>query len=65
MANFAGSPSRSCCSRMIRTPKAWKVLTVSPRVRSRAPASLMIRSFISAAALLVKVTARMARAGTP
>src|SRR5882672_3983541 len=65
MANLAGRPSAAAFSRRIRTPKAWNVDTVRPRQRSAPPASLTMRSFISAAALLVKVTQRMARAGTP
>src|SRR5229473_5161163 len=74
MANRSGNPNRAPCSRSTRTPKAWKVDTVRPRHRWRpkkklffsgSPARRVMRSRISAAALFVNVTARMARAGTP
>ncbi|HEY1333457.1 MAG TPA: hypothetical protein VGF31_04305, partial [Myxococcaceae bacterium] len=62
MANRLGQPRRWTCSRSTSAPKAWKVQTVSACARD--PTSRATRSFISAAALLVKVTARMARGGT-
>ena len=61
MANFRGQPSRWMCWRSTSAPKAWKVQTVS--ACAPCPTRRTTRSFISAAALLVKVTARMARAG--
>ena len=53
----------SSCLRM-RRPRLWKVETISPRVEPRS-VRLCTRSFISRAALLVKVTAAMRPEGTP
>ena len=63
MANFPGRPSVSWFSRTTRSPKAWKVLTVTAPAAD--PASFRTRSFISSAALLVNVTASTCRAGVP
>ena len=60
MANFLGQPSRWMSSRSISAPNAWNVQTSTPWARG--PAMWTSRSFISEAALLVKVTARMLRA---
>ena len=63
MAKRLGSPAAACSSESSQRPKAWKVAT---RTSVPAwPASWATRSRISAAALLVKVTARMAPGSWP
>ena len=63
MLNWGLSPSTPPSSRMIRTPKAWKVqITTSLAAR---PISCLARSRISAAALLVKVMAAMRLGSSP
>ena len=52
------------CWRSTSQPKAWKVQTVSCRATAE-PTRSATRSFISAAALLVKVTARMLEGSMP
>ena len=55
-AEVGVKPTRSPCSRRIRTPSEWKVLTAS-FAAARPPTSARARSRISSAALLVKVIA--------
>ena len=63
MAKRGGRPRAWPCSRSTRAQNAWNV----PTVTSRRPLarSCATRSFISPAALLVKVTARMLDGSTP
>jgi hypothetical protein len=58
-----GSPARSCCSRRIRKPREWKVVTVILATQSGSNARM--RSRISSAALRVKVIARQTSGRTP
>ncbi len=57
-------PSRLLSSRRKRTPNEWNVLSHTRSVRSR-PISGTMRSAISRAALLVKVTPRIASGRVP
>ena len=57
MVKFFVKPSRSASARSMRTHMEWKVDTHMPR--ERVPTSCARRSRISAAALLVKVMARI------
>ena len=57
MVKFFVKPSRSASARSMRTHMEWKVDTHMPR--ERVPTSCAKRSRISAAALLVKVMARI------
>ncbi len=63
MLNRLGRPRAWPCSRRTRAQKAWKVPAVTSRALS--PARCRRRSFISPAALFVKVTARMLEGSTP
>ncbi len=62
-SNRSGSPASAWCSRRIRRPRPWNVVTViSPARPAPSPAS---RSRISWAARRVNVMARNCRAGRP
>ena len=63
MVKRAGGPRAWPCSRRTRAQNAWNVPTVTSRALS--PARCATRSFISPAALFVKVTARMLDGSTP
>ena len=62
MEKFLPYPSRSACTRSILAHMEWKVLAHTP---AQAPSSREMRSFISAAALFVKVIASILCGGTP
>ena len=59
MVKFFVKPSRSASARRMRTHMEWKVDTHMPR--ERVPTSCAKRSRISAAALLVKVMAKISQ----
>src|SRR5687768_52156 len=63
MVNWRENPSRSASRRSSRAERLWKVPIQSP-VGSRS-SRVATRCFISAAALLVKVTAKIRSGGTP
>ncbi|MNG10157.1 hypothetical protein D3C84_936120 [compost metagenome] len=63
MLNWGLRPSTAPSSRIMRTPRAWKVHTTT-FLASR-PISPLARSRISAAALLVKVMAAMRCGSSP
>ena len=56
MVNEERKPSLSACSRRIRRKTEWKVPMMSLRATVQ-PSNCAMRSFISPAALLVKVSA--------
>src|SRR6185503_8534228 len=63
MTKSWGSPAWPASRRRMRTQRLWKV---EIQLCSRCPASsVSVRAFISPAALLVKVTARICSEGTP
>ncbi len=64
MVKLLGSPTAAWCSRSSSRQKRWKVPTKSASARPL-PTMPATRSFISRAALLVKVTARTFSGGTP
>src|SRR6266508_3069299 len=64
MENELGTPRWVCSRRRIRAQDEWKVRIHIPRA-IRVPSSPSTRAFISWAALLVKVMARMAYGETP
>ncbi len=64
MVNPLGYPSRCASLRRMRTHAEWKVI-VHMVLAARVPRSAWMRSFISAAALLVKVIARISPGRTP
>ncbi len=64
MVNVAGKPIESAYSRRKRMNTEWKV-PIHRRRALRSPTMAATRSFISVAAFLVKVRARIRSAGTP